>query len=160
MLFIDTKIDRILEVCFHHSSNEDEGVRLLPFQVEEILASYNDHLDLDHYLAAAWNKKKGIFEEFPFEQQELVENIGTKWKIKSLYTADYVPKRVIKIPKTPLFKPYQNIIQHLLLLEIAQSTQPMVSQQQLMHRVLSRFPLAQKLEAFDYGMKIIEKLNK
>jgi hypothetical protein len=153
----DTKIDRILEVCFHHSSQtgpNDEHEPLLPHQVDSILAYYNENLALDHYLSAAWNKKGGIFEEFPFEEE------NNSWKIKSIYISDFVPKRTTKIPKTPLFKPYQSIIQHLLLVEIAQSTQPVISQQQLMHRVLARFPLSQKAEAYEYGMKIMEKLSK
>jgi hypothetical protein len=128
--------------------------------VDSILAYYNENLALDHFLSAAWNKKGGIFEEFPFEQEEEEGEAGSNWRMKSIYISDFVPKRTTKVPKTPLFKPYQSIVQHLLLVEIAQSTQPLVSQQQLMHRVLARFPLAQKAEAYEYGMKIMEKLNK
>ncbi|RYE17533.1 MAG: hypothetical protein EOP45_15620 [Sphingobacteriaceae bacterium] len=108
-----------MEVSFHHTDETTDltyNARRTPEEVDEIIQFYNANLDLDHYLFTAWNKKKGIFEEFPFHKDA---DTG-QWKINQSYIQEFVPRKSTKSAKTALFKPYQVVIQHLLLYEVAQ----------------------------------------
>lgn len=164
--FEETKIDRLMEVCFHHteaspfgsSTNHESSIRS-PEEVEQILQFYQSLSNsLDTYLISAWNKKKGIFEDFPFIKSTTSPN-HNEWEINPSYVCDFVPRKSTKVPKTPLFKPFQMIIQHLVLIEVSRCTLPSFNKHQIMHAVMSRFPLSQKQEGYEYGMKMLEKLQ-